>query len=433
MRRAATTLAFTVLFFSGAALTAVAGDKFSSMPAEDAAVEETTTTDAAAPEPAPADPSAPAEAPAPEAAPAEAPAPEAAPAAETAPAEAAEAPASSLDDVPESPTPAAAAEEAAPESAPAGEAAPATAGAASSGAVAAGGAPAPAGGHAKARRAKLLPSKVVLLPALKPAPKPEIEGPEAGATVWLNSALPDPTPPAKRLSHAFARQLTAKAKGTGLDWAFLLGVLRAKGATGRAPADAATLAKLANRLADLHQNRSAWATAVAYGGSSEFADHAIALMRYDRAVGLGALEHGLESAKNRLGAELLADPQVSIYGGGRQDIVKGRVDVRVLALIAYLHEGYGEVSVSCLISGHRLFARAGVISAHIYGRAVDVAGLGGQSILGHQEPGGLTEHAVRDILLLPPEVMPRQVISLLGLGGPSFPLADHYNHIHVGY
>jgi hypothetical protein len=29
--------------------------------------------------------------------------------------------------------------------------------------------------------------------------------------------------------------------------------------------------------------------------------------------------------------------------------------------------------------------------------------------------------------------MPRQVISLLGLGGPSFPLADHYNHIHVGY
>jgi hypothetical protein len=29
--------------------------------------------------------------------------------------------------------------------------------------------------------------------------------------------------------------------------------------------------------------------------------------------------------------------------------------------------------------------------------------------------------------------MPRQVISLLGLGGPSFPLADHYNHIHIGY
>jgi hypothetical protein len=29
--------------------------------------------------------------------------------------------------------------------------------------------------------------------------------------------------------------------------------------------------------------------------------------------------------------------------------------------------------------------------------------------------------------------MPRQIISLLGMGGPSFPMADHYNHIHLGF
>src|ERR687888_886134 len=69
MRRAATTLAFTALFFSGAALTAVAGDKFSHMSAEDAAVEETTTAEAAPPEAAPAPAEADAPAPAPEAAP----------------------------------------------------------------------------------------------------------------------------------------------------------------------------------------------------------------------------------------------------------------------------------------------------------------------------------------------------------------------------
>ena len=47
LRKAATTIAFTALFFSGAALTAVAGDKFSShMSADDAAVE---ATDAAPP------------------------------------------------------------------------------------------------------------------------------------------------------------------------------------------------------------------------------------------------------------------------------------------------------------------------------------------------------------------------------------------------
>jgi len=53
--------------------------------------------------------------------------------------------------------------------------------------------------------------------------------------------------------------------------------------------------------------------------------------------------------------------------------------------------------------------------------------------VGQQQPGGITERTVREILLGPAEVMPRQVISLLGLGGPSFPLADHYNHIHIGY
>jgi hypothetical protein len=99
----------------------------------------------------------------------------------------------------------------------------------------------------------------------------------------------------------------------------------------------------------------------------------------------------------------------------------------------YMAECHGQVAVSSLNSGHRLYARPGVVSAHKYGLAVDIAALGGESILGHQQAGGLTERAVRNILLLPVEVKPKQVISLLGLGGPSFPLADHYDHIHVGY
>ena len=99
----------------------------------------------------------------------------------------------------------------------------------------------------------------------------------------------------------------------------------------------------------------------------------------------------------------------------------------------YLADTFGQETISCLISGHRLYARPGVVSAHIYGEAVDIADLGGISIYGHQEPGGLTEKAVRAILLLPAELQPKQVISLLGLGGPSFPLADHADHIHVGY
>jgi len=142
---------------------------------------------------------------------------------------------------------------------------------------------------------------------------------------------------------------------------------------------------------------------------------------------------GLEASKKPIAARLLSDKMISIYGGGRNDIVANKVDVRVLAMIAYLRVTFGQVTVSSLISGHRLYSRPGVISAHIPGHAVDIAGLGDTSIAGHQAPGGITERAVREILFAPAEIMPRQVISLLGMGGPSFPLADHGDHIHIGY
>jgi len=169
-------------------------------------------------------------------------------------------------------------------------------------------------------------------------------------------------------------------------------------------------------------------------GSSPLACRSLACSsHYYRAVGLQALVNGLVAAKKELGQKVLDDPRVSVYAGGRGDIESGRVNVRVLAVIEYLADSFGQVTVSCLISGHKLYARPGVISAHIYGLAADISELGGTPITGHQQPGGITERAVRDVLLLPPGLMPKQVISLIGLGGPSFPLANHYDHIHIGY
>jgi hypothetical protein len=130
---------------------------------------------------------------------------------------------------------------------------------------------------------------------------------------------------------------------------------------------------------------------------------------------------------------LLAREGVLVYDGGRADLEAGRIDVRVVVLLGYLAERHGSITVSSLFSGHRTFARPGVVSAHVYGHAVDIAAVGGAPIAGHQEPGGLTESAVRSVLLLPAELQPQQVISLLGLGGPSFALSDHGDHIHVGY
>ena len=266
-----------------------------------------------------------------------------------------------------------------------------------------------------------------------PAPAPELEGASAGV-VWLNTPLSDPTPPALRLKPRFAKHLRTVAQASHVNWALMLGVLRAEGHNGAAPANLGALRAVAAQLTQAGGVKaSPWAAMFSFSRDTTFADRAVALSHYYRAVGLRALVNGLKAEKTRLGEKVLNDPRVSIYAGGRGDIESGRVNVRVLAVIEYLAESFGQVTVSCLISGHRLYARPGVISAHIYGLAADISELGGTPITGHQQPGGITERAVRDVLLLPPELMPKQVISLLGLGGPSFPLANHYDHIHIGY
>jgi hypothetical protein len=254
-----------------------------------------------------------------------------------------------------------------------------------------------------------------------------------GQTFWSAVALPDPIPAALRLAPSFAQQLQLASARAGVDWSLVLGVARADGGSSATPVAPAKLGALARRLADLGGAHDQWAAANAYGKSSAFADRAVALAHYDRAVGVDALVKGLAAEKEALEARVLNDLRLTIYAGGRDDIAQGHVDVRVLAVIEYLADTYGRVNVTCLITGHGEFARPGVISAHVYGRAIDIGALDGISMNGHQQPGSITERAVRSLLLLPPEVEPAQIISLLGLGGASFALANHYDHIHVGF
>jgi hypothetical protein len=274
-------------------------------------------------------------------------------------------------------------------------------------------------------------------PTRREAPKAPALDPEvhsfSAATVWLNRAAPDPTPPAARLKLQFARDLVRYSRKAHVDWALVLATLRAEGNNGRAPAGKQALRSLAFRLASLRKSQSAWAAALSYSSNPSVADRVVALRHYYRAVGLASLVHGLLSQKRDLQDRLLHDSRVVMYSGGRHDVAAGHVDVRVLATILYLADTFHEVTVSCLVSGHRLYARPGVVSAHVYGRAVDVAALNNVSITGHQQPGGITEQAVRSLLMLPGGMLPKQVISLLGLGGPSFPLANHYDHVHVGF
>lgn len=425
-RRLAASFALTVLFFAGASLTAVAGDQAASLFGEEEAVEVAAADWSAADESsAPAEP-APAEAASEPLAdvPAQAEPVLAAPPVE----ELAEAPA------PAEPAPAPAdepAHEADPQPQPEVESSEAPAAAAEPHPVRAKVA-APRRRAAEAAPAVKAPPVVVREPEHAPL-DPEVAEPGVDATIWLNRTLPDPTPQSLRLTREYASRLVALSRAEGADWSLVLGVLRAETGRPQAPVRPATIAETATRLVELGSRRNAWAAALALTGRTAMSDRAVALARYYRAIGVDALVNGLRAEQERLVTQVLADERVSIYGGGREDLLAGRVDVRVVALISYLAEAYGQVTVSSLVSGHRTYARPGVVSAHVYGAAVDIAALGATPILGHQEPGSVTERAVRDILLLPAELRARQVISLIGMGGPSFALANHHDHIHVGF
>jgi hypothetical protein len=249
------------------------------------------------------------------------------------------------------------------------------------------------------------------------------------------SALPDPLPPASRLDRRFARSLARIARSQDVDWSLILAVLRAR-ANGRAMStDLADVRKVARELrrGQRRARRLAPLVRQLFPAQRQFDLTVIALARYNAAVGLRGLVQGMESVKGQLGDRVLRSPRLDIYAGGREDIAAGRVDVRVLAVLLYLAERYHSVTVSCLITGHSYFTSSGNPSLHAFGRAVDISAVNGVPITGHQNPGGLTEHVLRRVLTLPDELQPSELISLFDLGGPSFALADHYDHVHIGF
>ena len=80
-----------------------------------------------------------------------------------------------------------------------------------------------------------------------------------------------------------------------------------------------------------------------------------------------------------------------------------------------------------------MYTSGGNISEHSTGDAMDIAEVNGIPILGNQGRGSITEAVVETLLRLQGTMRPHQLISLMDLGGPSFSMADHADHIHVGY
>ncbi len=133
-------------------------------------------------------------------------------------------------------------------------------------------------------------------------------------------------------------------------------------------------------------------------------------------------------------ARVLADTRISIYAGGISDIRAGRVDARVLDALSMMAARFGQLSVTSLISGHGVYTSSGNISEHTYGCAVDIGTLNGIVITpASQGPGSITEQGVQFLAGLQGRLAPHQVISLFSYGGPTLGMADHDDHIHLGY
>jgi hypothetical protein len=137
--------------------------------------------------------------------------------------------------------------------------------------------------------------------------------------------------------------------------------------------------------------------------------------------------------KPLLEKRVLSDPRIDVYPGGREDIRSGQIDRRVLATLEYLAESGLKPTVSCLKSGHSFLTTSGNVSEHSSGNAVDISAINDIPIVGHQERGGITEQTVRMLMRLQGTLEPHQIISLLDLGGPTLAMADHNDHIHVGF
>jgi transglycosylase-like protein with SLT domain/peptidase M23-like protein len=140
-------------------------------------------------------------------------------------------------------------------------------------------------------------------------------------------------------------------------------------------------------------------------------------------------------SKEALAQRVLADEGLNIYPCGREDIETGQIDRRVLAVLEYLRaRGFEELTITALKCGHGYLTTSGNVSEHSTGDAVDIAEIDNVPVTDHQGPATLVDQLIKDVLSLQGTMEAHQVISLEDLPGEvSFAMADHYDHVHIGF
>jgi murein DD-endopeptidase MepM/ murein hydrolase activator NlpD len=139
-------------------------------------------------------------------------------------------------------------------------------------------------------------------------------------------------------------------------------------------------------------------------------------------------------SKEALQRRVLADRRVEISECDRIEVRAGQIDRRVLATLAFLSEQGFRLTVTSMLCGrHASITTSGNVSNHSFGGAIDIALINGVPVLGNQGPGTLTEELLKAVLRLQGTMVPDELISLQDLGGPSFAMGDHADHVHIGW
>ena len=140
-------------------------------------------------------------------------------------------------------------------------------------------------------------------------------------------------------------------------------------------------------------------------------------------------------SKQQLTTRVLADPHVQVYACGRRDIEAGLIDRRVLAVIEFLSASGLDPDVSGLECGHSLNGATGTDAAGATGASVDITKINGIPVLGHQQPGSVTDMTIRRLLTLQGSMRPNQIISDISYKAQPNTLAlpDHKNRIQITF
>ena len=114
---------------------------------------------------------------------------------------------------------------------------------------------------------------------------------------------------------------------------------------------------------------------------------------------------------------MLSDPGIQIYKCGREDVAGGRIDKRVLAVLAFLSRSGLKPTVSALRCGQPRETAAGALSTQAQGDAAEITAINGEAIAGHQGPGTITDLTIRALLTLPAKFVPHEIVSLMRYPG----------------